>query len=169
MLHSVSPDSTLFKRSSYFFWSGKHTPRGCNIELIFHHRRSAPLSFSGKAVDGEPPTHYVLGMAGKFTDFIGIQLDDCKMVYRVHATQRMFERGISDLDVWAVLRDGHVVEEYADDYPLPSFLVCGADQDGRMLHVVAALDASAKIMYIITTYIPDAQKWDNNFTRRRKP
>ena len=123
----------------------------------------------GNAVDGEPSTYYVFGMGGKFTGFIGIQLDDCKMVYRVHATQRMFDRGISEPDVWAVLRDGHLIEEYADDYPLPSCLVCGADENGRILHVVAALDASAKIIYIITTYIPDAQKWDDNFTRRRKP
>lgn len=108
-------------------------------------------------------------MVGKFSEYIDIQLDDCKMVYRVHATQRMFERGVSDLDVWAVLRNGHVIKEYADDYPLPSCLVCGADENGRTLHVVAALDASTGTIYVITAYIPDAKKWDDNFTRRRKP
>ncbi|MEN8254922.1 MAG: DUF4258 domain-containing protein [Verrucomicrobiota bacterium] len=108
-------------------------------------------------------------MVDKFTEVAEVQLGSCSVVYRVHATQRMFERDISDTDVWVVLRGGHVVEKYADDYPFPSFLVCGTSGDGRTLHVVAALDASTETIYIVTAYIPDAQKWADNFTRRRKP
>jgi len=39
------------------------------------------------------------------------------LVYRVHALQRMFERGITEEDVHHVLETGEVIERYPDDRP----------------------------------------------------
>ena len=40
-----------------------------------------------------------------------------KLVYRNHAIKRMFERGISEADVRAVIDLGEVIQEYPDDVP----------------------------------------------------
>ncbi len=106
-------------------------------------------------------------MFDRFKEVTGVLLGECRLVYRIHATQRMFERDISGEDVRNVLHAGWVIEKYGDDYPFPSVLACGADEGGRMLHVVASFDPATKIVYIITTYIPSVQKWGDNFTRRR--
>jgi hypothetical protein len=45
-----------------------------------------------------------------------------RLVYRVHAVERMVERRISDDDVRQVLAEEKVIENYPDDYPYPSRL-----------------------------------------------
>jgi len=57
----------------------------------------------------------------KLTDFIKGDLNDYDIEYRVHATRRMFQRSIQPEDIEIILRDGSVIEEYSDDFPLPSF------------------------------------------------
>jgi hypothetical protein len=47
-------------------------------------------------------------------------------------------------------------------------LVDGKTQTGRALHIVVGINKDEKILYIITTYEPDAQKWINNKVRRIK-
>ena len=42
-----------------------------------------------------------------------------KIAYRLHATERMFAREISDKDVEYLLMHGEIIERYDDDYPLP--------------------------------------------------
>ena len=64
-------------------------------------------------------------------------MPNSRLVFRLHAVQRMFERSISDVDVRKVLVDGVMIEDYPDDQPYPSFLVL-AWVNGRPLHVVAA-------------------------------
>ena len=60
-----------------------------------------------------------------------------RIIFRVHAVQRMFERLINADDVRSVLRDGEMIESYPDDTPYPSRLVLGW-VDIRPLHVVVA-------------------------------
>ena len=52
-----------------------------------------------------------------------------RLVFRVHAIQRMFQRHICEEDIRHVLATGEIIESYPDDSPYPSFLVldfCGA-------------------------------------------
>jgi hypothetical protein len=89
------------------------------------------------------------------------------LIFRVHAIQRMFQRGISKDDVRSVLEGEQVIEKYPEDQPDPSRLVfgwCGS----RPLHVVASDDSSTHETIIITVYEPDPAKWEAGFTRRRK-
>ncbi len=60
-----------------------------------------------------------------------------KLVFRVHAIQRMVQRQISVDDVRYVLATGEVLENYPDDTPYPSRLVLGS-VGARYLHVVVA-------------------------------
>lgn len=89
-----------------------------------------------------------------------------RLIYRVHALKRMFERGISSLDVRRVLEDGEVIEDYPADLPYPSRLVL-ARINNRPLHVVAADDLRGEETYIITAYEPDPLEWDQSFRRRK--
>lgn len=88
-----------------------------------------------------------------------------KLVFRVHAVRRMYERGISDEDVRHVLMLGDVIEEYPDDLPYPSRLVLGW-RAGRPLHIVAAESTNTDETIVITVYEPDAGLWQPGFRER---
>lgn len=90
------------------------------------------------------------------------------LVFRPHAIQRMFERGISTPQVRRALEEGQVIEDYPDDSPYPSRLVLGW-HESRPIHVVAAHNEEENETIVITVYEPDPQKWDSDFRRRRKP
>ena len=48
-----------------------------------------------------------------------------RLVFRVHAIQRMYQRTISAAEVRHVIATGETVEDYPDDTPYPSRLVLG--------------------------------------------
>ena len=87
------------------------------------------------------------------------------IIFRVHAIQRMAERGISVEDVRRILETGEVIEDYPNDFPYPSSLVLGWI-GGRAMHVVAATTPDEKI--VITVYEPDPVRWEPDL-KRRKP
>lgn len=89
-----------------------------------------------------------------------------RLIFRTHAVQRMFQRGISVADVRSVLIAGEMIEDYPEDQPFPSRLVLGW-RSGRPIHVVAATDAAAHEIIVITVYEPDPSLWDDEFRRRR--
>jgi hypothetical protein len=89
----------------------------------------------------------------------------CK--YRQHTIQRMFERGITQADVQAALASGQVIEDYPNDYPLPSCLWLGY-AGNRPLHIVYA-DSLQGERIIITVYEPTPAHWTPDFTTRLKP
>ncbi len=91
-----------------------------------------------------------------------------EIVFSQHAIRRMFERGIFPRDVRAVLTNGEVIADYPDDKPFPSKLMLGFVND-RPIHVVVAVDSAADRCEIITTYIPDPEKWETDFRMRRPP
>jgi hypothetical protein len=91
-----------------------------------------------------------------------------RLIYRLHAIRRMFERRISVEDVEQVIATGEVIEEYPEDQPYPSNLILGFVQE-RPLHVVAAENAPAGETIIITVYEPDPDRWDASFRRRLSP
>ncbi len=89
-----------------------------------------------------------------------------RLIFRIHAVQRMFERGISDTDVRDVLENGQVIEAYPDDLPFPSRLMLGRCA-GLPVHVLASDDEQDQATVVITVYVPDQARWDAAFKRRR--
>lgn len=89
-----------------------------------------------------------------------------KLTYRKHAIMRMFERGISDLDIRSVLSNGEVIMYYQDDQPYPSQLLLGWVQD-KPIHVLTAKTEEDETL-IITAYQPDPTIWENDFKRKRQ-
>ena len=94
-------------------------------------------------------------------------VDNYLISYRLHASKRLFEREISDNEVETILKNGEIIENYDDDYPLPSVLINGITENNRPLHCVVAINHNEKQLIIVTVYEPDPMKWLNNFTRRQ--
>ena len=72
-----------------------------------------------------------------------------RLVFRVHAVQRMFQYRISEDDVRHVLEGGETIKNYPDDTPYPSRVVLGwlASRDlytwlQRMLPIAEVLSSS---------------------------
>lgn len=89
-----------------------------------------------------------------------------RLVFRVHALQRMFQRSIHAEDVRHVLETGKTVERYPDDHPYPSRLVLGW-VGARPIHVAVADNDAQQETIAITVYEPDAAHWEPGFERRR--
>ena len=89
-----------------------------------------------------------------------------RIFFRVHAVQRMFERNISAKKVSEALQSGEIIEDYSTEMPEPGRLILGF-QGKRPFHVVASENEENNIATIITVYIPDHQKWNKDFKRRR--
>lgn len=68
-------------------------------------------------------------------------------------------------EVLNAILSGKVIEDYPDDFPLPSCLVLGF-QDSKPLHVVVALSDSEIV--IISVYRPDERRFEPDFKTRRK-
>ena len=95
------------------------------------------------------------------------EVENFEIVYRLHASKRMFEREISDDDVEFLLKNGEIIERYDDDYPLPSLLLNGFTVNKRPLHLVVAVNRDEKRLIIVTVYEPNLLKWLDDFSRRK--
>lgn len=89
-----------------------------------------------------------------------------RLIFRVHAAQRMIERDISVGEVRDALRDAEVVEDYLDDQPYPSRLMLGW-VNNRPLHLVVAYNREDRMVIIVTVYEPDPSQWEPDFKQRR--
>ena len=88
-----------------------------------------------------------------------------RLVFRVHAIQRMFQRQISEDDVKHVLVTGQVIEDYPDDLRGPSCLIFGPTLTDRPLHIHCS-HPSHPLVKIITLYEPNPNLWIDLKIRR---
>mgnify|MGYP003571448504 CR=1 FL=1 len=83
-----------------------------------------------------------------------------------HANRRFQERGIFLDDIESAIFSGKIIEEYPDDKPFQSCLILGKSEKNLPLHIVASTDE--EFIYIITAYYPSSEKWEEDFSTRRK-
>lgn len=84
----------------------------------------------------------------------------------LHAAKRLEQRGISVSDVISCIKNGEIIEQYPDDYPLPSCLILGPALKHDMIHAVIGSDL--KTIWIITAYIPAPEKWKPDLRLRKE-
>jgi hypothetical protein len=89
-----------------------------------------------------------------------------RLVFRVHAIQRMYQRSISAEEVRIVIKTGETIEDYPADFPYPSRLVLGW-HGLRPVHVVVADNTIDRENIVITVYEPDSAEWEADFKRRK--
>jgi hypothetical protein len=89
---------------------------------------------------------------------------DCVYVTE-HAAERFHQRGIRINDVYSALKNGEIIEQYPDDFPFPSCLILGRDQNNKHIHVCMSDEGTSS--RIITAYYPDSEKWEKDWKNRR--
>ncbi|HEU0291162.1 MAG TPA: DUF4258 domain-containing protein [Anaerolineales bacterium] len=94
-------------------------------------------------------------------------MNNPKILFRVHAVQRMFERDVSVRKVLGAIKTGETIEDYSSEMPEPSRLTRGF-QGKRPFHVVSSENPQTNVITIITVYIPDPDKWTKD-SRKRRP
>ena len=78
----------------------------------------------------------------------------------------ILQRGIKQVDIENAILTGKIIEHYPDDYPHPSCLILGLALDTKEMHVVCGIANDE--LYMITAYRPDSNKWDKNFSERKR-
>ncbi|HHE48615.1 MAG TPA: DUF4258 domain-containing protein [Candidatus Acetothermia bacterium] len=94
-------------------------------------------------------------------------MDVSPIIFRVHALQRMFERGVTQEDVRHVLATGETIERYPDDQPYPSRLILGW-AGNRPLHVLVADNEAEGTIIVTTVYEPGPDLWEEDFRKGRR-
>ena len=94
-------------------------------------------------------------------------MNPSRVIYRIHAIQRMFERSVSAQSVARALESGETIEDYSADMPEPSRLILGF-QGKHPFHIVTSENPETNETTIITVYVPDSAKWDRAFRSRRR-
>lgn len=82
----------------------------------------------------------------------------------MHAAKRLEQGGITTDDLLSCIMHGSLIEQYPEDYPLPSCLILGTSIKNQFLHVVVGSDL--KKLWIVTAYYPSSVKWENDFKTR---
>ena len=90
-----------------------------------------------------------------------------RITFRVHAVQRMFERHVSAKKVALAIQIGETIEDYSSEMPEPSRLILGF-QGKRPFHVVTSEDPATNEVTVITVYIPDSEKRNQDFKSRKR-
>lgn len=93
-------------------------------------------------------------------------MNDPKIIFRVHAIQRMFERKVSVRNVSQALQSCEIIEDYSAEMPEPSHLILGF-QGKRPFHIVTSENLETNEVTIVTVYIPDPNKWNGYFKDRK--
>lgn len=90
-----------------------------------------------------------------------------KLRWTDHIFKRLLQRNISMNDVQTAILNGTLVEDYPDDYPFPSCLILGYRFSSGAIHVVCALNDTNTELWLITAYVPDANKWNSDLKTRK--
>jgi hypothetical protein len=89
-----------------------------------------------------------------------------KIIFRIHAIERMFERGIGISEIRAGLEKGEAIEHYVDEATYPGRLIMFSSGK-KNLHVVVADNTSDGEVIVVTGYRPDRRRWTDDLKRRR--
>ncbi len=86
-----------------------------------------------------------------------------------HGYNELAEDNIAAKEVVAGITTGLMLEAYPAYPKGPCVLVLQHDANGAPIHVVWGIPAGATSpAVLVTAYRPDPERWDKDFTRRRK-
>lgn len=86
-----------------------------------------------------------------------------------HGYDELVEDGIFARDVIASVKEAILIEDYPDYPKGPCVLLLQKDKDGKPIHVVWGIPKNADApAVVVTAYRPNADKWTNDFLRRRQ-
>lgn len=88
--------------------------------------------------------------------------------YRVthHADEEAQNDELRFDEIFFSVHHGEIIENYPEDRPYPSCLICGSNADGEPVHSVWAYVEANHQAILITVYRPDPVRWINWRERR---
>lgn len=89
-----------------------------------------------------------------------------KMVVTLHAAKRLEQRNLTLQNVIDCIMSGEIIEQYPDDYPYPSCLILGKQNNQVPLHAVIA--SNEEELFIITAYYPSEEQWEDDLKTRKE-
>ena len=90
-----------------------------------------------------------------------------RLLFRIHAIERMLEHEITEVDVRDVLHSGEVIEEVGGQESRMKRLYLH-HVDSRPIHVVVIDDEQVNCTIVITAYEPDLIRWEQGFRRPKR-
>lgn len=84
-----------------------------------------------------------------------------------HARKELEADEISLEHLYHAALNGEMIEDYPNDYPLPSCLTLGFDENDRPVHAVWAYSSSDELAVVVTAYVPDLASWIDFRVRRK--
>lgn len=86
-----------------------------------------------------------------------------------HGYDRLADDGLFARDLVAGMPHAELLEDYADFPKGPCVLVLERDRDGDPVHAVWGIPkGESEPAVLVTAYRPDAERWSDDFRRRRK-
>ncbi len=76
-----------------------------------------------------------------------------------HAKDEAQEDSLLLSEIFFSISDGEIIEDYPEDKPYPSCLICGFTEGGRPVHSVWAYNSEKQKAVLITVYEPDSERW----------
>jgi hypothetical protein len=86
-----------------------------------------------------------------------------KLYWTYHVNMRLASRFVTRDEILSAVGSYLIVEEYAEDKYLPSYLILGGG-----CHVLFAIDTEDDNVRIVTAYRPDPAEWEPGFVRRKR-
>jgi hypothetical protein len=99
--------------------------------------------------------------------FIRECVEKRKLLWTYHINMRLKQRCITREKIIASVNTYEIIEAYADDKYVPSYLVYSRHKD-TIFHIVFAVDFEGDNVRIVTAYSPDPQEWESDLKTRRK-
>ena len=84
-----------------------------------------------------------------------------------HAVDQSILRQIRVQEIREVIANGQVIEDYPEDKYGPSCLIASSTQAQRPIHVQCSYP-DRPLIKVITVYEPNPQRWNQDFTQRRR-
>jgi len=85
-----------------------------------------------------------------------------------HAQQKMFDLGITFIDIEYSLMVGQVIETDPEAKPYPTTIVLGyLEQSGDEIHIVFSKPFDEEFINIVTVYFPEEKYWEKAKIRRK--
>jgi hypothetical protein len=85
--------------------------------------------------------------------------------YTVHGAQQRIARGIRRHEIEQAIARGEIIEDYPGHHYGPACLVFGRTHEGKVLHVLCALQP---VVGIVTVYEPNPHEWEADLKTRRR-
>ena len=95
---------------------------------------------------------------------IAANTDD--VIFTQHVLERIRQREVKKDDLFNIIMNGEIIEQYPSDFPFPSCLILGDSINGNPLHIVCGFGKNK--VWVVTVYIPSPDEWQPDLKTRKR-